>query len=213
MKRAIGNGWYHGVLLAVCLSVQPALAQQQTPPAAEEVATPAMLVADSVFITPERELVAEGNVEVFQGETRLRAKRITFDQETETLNIEGPIRIEDGSETVVLADAASLDSGLQNGLLLGARLVMDQQLQMAALQMNRVSGRYTQLFKTAVTSCHVCEDGRPPLWQIRARRVIHDQEEKQLYFEDAQFRILDVPVMYLPRFRLPDPTLERGQGF
>lgn len=117
MKRAIGNGWYHGVLLAVCLSVQPALAQQQTPPAAEEVATPAMLVADSVFITPERELVAEGNVEVFQGETRLRAKRITFDQETETLNIEGPIRIEDGSETVVLADAASLDSGLQNGLV------------------------------------------------------------------------------------------------
>jgi LPS-assembly protein len=214
MNRVTRKGWRWILLLAICLSTPPAWAQQgTTAPEAPAEAVPAMLVADSVFITPERELIAEGNVEVFHGEIRLRARSITFDQETETLRIEGPIRIDDGGPVVVLADAAELDTDLQNGLLSGARLVMDQQLQLAALQMNRVSGRYTQLFKTSVTSCHVCEDGRPPLWQIRARRVIHDQEEKQLYFEDAQLRILDVPVLYLPRFRLPDPTLERARGF
>lgn len=174
---------------------------------------PALLIADNVFITPDRTLVAEGNVEALQGDVRLQASRITFDRDTGKLSIEGPIRIDRGSSVTVLANSAELDEGLQNGLLLGARMVLDQQLQLASLQMTRVGGRYTQLYKTAVTSCHVCEDGSPPLWQIRARKVIHDQTERQLYFEEAQFLVLDVPVLYLPGFRLPDPTLDRARGF
>jgi len=174
---------------------------------------PAMLVADRVFVTPDRQLVAEGSVEAFQGETRLRAERITFDRKTGKLIIEGPIRIDQGDRFTVLADAAEMDRGLRDGLLRGARLVFDQQVQLAALQMVRVGGRYTQLYKTAVTSCHVCEDGRPPLWQIRARSVTHDQQERQLYFEGAQLRVLDVPVFYFPALRLPDPSLERATGF
>ncbi|MBK0326868.1 LPS-assembly protein LptD [Rhodobacteraceae bacterium F11138] len=200
--------------LVLSLAIWPAdPARSQDQPAAESTATPAMLVADSVFITPDRQLIAEGNVEALQDGVRMRAQRITYDRETGTLSIEGPIRIEQGEDITILANAAEMDAGLQNGLLSGARMVLDQQLQMAALQMSRVSGRYTQLYKTSVTACHVCEDGSPPLWQIRARRIIHDQEERQLYLEDAQFRVLDMPIMYLPRFRLPDPTLERGRGF
>lgn len=174
---------------------------------------PAMLVADRVFITPERTLVASGHVEAFQGDVRLKAQKITYDQSNGTLEIEGPIRIDQGGEIVILANAAEMDRDLRNGLLSSARMVFQQQLQLASLQMTRVSGRYTQLYKTAVTSCHVCEDGRPPLWQIRAERVTHDQLERQLYFENAQLRVLDVPVFYFPGIRLPDPTLERATGF
>ncbi|WP_323779443.1 LPS-assembly protein LptD [Leisingera sp.] len=198
------------VLPWLALSAPAPQAQTATPP---DPAQPAMLVADQVFITPDRILVAEGNVEAFQGNTRLRAEKITFDQTTGTLQIEGPIRIDQEGDITILADAAELDSDLRNGLLTGARMVFQQQLQLASLQMTRVSGRYTQLYKTAVTSCHVCEDGRPPLWQIRAERVTHDQQERQLYFEGAQLRVLDVPVFYFPALRLPDPSLERASGF
>lgn len=178
-----------------------------------EAQPPAMLVADRVFITPDRKLIAEGHVEAFQGQTRLSADRITFDRTSGRLEIEGPIRIDEGDTITILADAAELDRGLQNGLLRGARMVFDQQVQLAALQMVRVGGRYTQLYKTTVTSCHVCEDGRPPLWQIRARSVTHDQKEQQLYFKGAQLRVLDVPVFYFPALRLPDPSLDRATGF
>lgn len=200
-----------GLAVSLALWQPDPVHAQDGPPA--ETAMPAMLVADSVFITPERQLIAEGNVEALQGDVRIRATRITYDRDAGTMSIDGPIRIEQGGEITILADAAEMDSALQNGLLSGARMVLDQQLQMAALQMSRVSGRYTQLYKTSVTACHVCEDGSPPLWQIRAGRVIHDQQERQLYFEDAQFRVLDVPIAYLPRFRLPDPTLDRARGF
>ncbi len=181
--------------------------------AQDAAADPAVLVADNVRITRDRVLIAEGNVEAFQGDVRLRAQSITYDQKTGALIITGPITIEDGPDITILASQAELSRDLRDGLLTGARLVLNQQLQLASVEMNRVGGRYTQLYKTAVTSCKVCDDGRPPLWQIRAKRVVHDQQERQLYFDEAQFRIGNVPVLYLPRLRLPDPTLDRATGF
>lgn len=178
-----------------------------------EPADPALLVADDVYIRGDDTLVAEGNVEAVYEGRRLTARRITYDRAEDQLYFEGPITLFDGGYTTVIADSATLDRDLQNGILYGARVVMDDQLQMAARQMNRKDGRYTQLYKAAVTSCQVCTDGRPPIWQIRARRVIHDQQEQQLYLDDAQFRVLDTPIMYFPRLRLPDPTLERSTGF
>ena len=47
----------------------------------------------------------------------------------------------------------------------------------------------------------------------RDARVVHDAEERQIYFDNAQLRVLGVPVFYMPRMRLPDPTLERARGF
>ncbi|WP_415254449.1 LPS-assembly protein LptD [Sulfitobacter sp.] len=194
-------------ILALCLLLPlPATAQNLGE-------RPAVLVADDLLITRDRVLIARGNVEAFQGDTRIRAKSISYDEQTGALTIEGPIVLTDGTGSVILADAAQLDSGLQNGLLTGARMVMNQQVQLAAVQIDRVDGRYSQLYKTAVTSCKICEDGEVPLWQIRARRVIHDEVGQQLYFDDATFHIKNVPVFHLPRLRMPDPTLDRATGF
>lgn len=222
MMRAPRPAWslalplaWMAAALAGITPAAPAMAQETAAPPPQEVsdpAAPAMLVADRVYVTDDGKLVAEGNVEAFQGDIRLRAARLTYDRATGKLNIEGPIRIDQGG-AVVLAEAAELDQGLMNGLLTGARLVFDQHVQLAALQMSRFDGRYTQLYKTAITSCQVCGSKRPPLWQIRARKVIHDQEEKQIYLEGAQLRVGNVPIMYVPALRLPDPTLERATGF
>ncbi|MEL7164396.1 MAG: LPS assembly protein LptD [Pseudomonadota bacterium] len=194
-------------VLAMLILVWPIAAIAQDAP-------PAILVADEIVITADRELIASGNIEAFQGTTRMTAQRISYDPDTETLLITGPITIDDGNGAVILADQAQLSRDLQNGLLTGARLVLDDQLQLAAVQMNRVGGRYTQLYKTAVTSCRICEnDPRPPLWQIRAKRIVHDREAQQLYFDEAQLLWRNTPIFYLPRLRMPDPTLDRASGF
>jgi len=203
------------VLIALALWPLRAMAQQEAPQQQPSVQSdPALLVADQLYITRDRTLVASGNVEAFQNGIRLRASAIRYDQATGALRIEGPITLtDDAGGTVILASAAELDSGLRNGILRGARLVLNQQLQLAAVQIDRVDGRYNQLYKTAVTSCRICDDGRPPLWQIRAKRVIHDEVAQQLYFDEAQFRIGTIPVFWLPRLRLPGPTVQRATGF
>ena len=173
----------------------------------------ATLLADQVRFDGAR-LTAQGNVEVFYGDVRLTSGQIVYDRADGSLGITGPIRLIDADGTmVILADAAQLDSDLRNGILTSARLVIDQQLQLASTQINRVDGRYTRLSNTVTSACKVCAGNPVPLWEIRAGEVIHDAQTRQLYFTNAQFRLAGVPVMYLPHLRLPDPTLERATGF
>ncbi|RYG91853.1 LPS-assembly protein LptD [Loktanella sp. IMCC34160] len=189
-------------LLILALPLGAARAQTQPP---------ATMVADALTVDAADRLIASGNVEVFFDGTRLSASQVMYDPATDTLQIVGPILIETADGQVFIADRAEIDPRLENGLLLGARLILDRQLQIAANRIDRVDGRYTQMTRASASSCAVCgtED---PLWEIRARRVIHDQDEQQLYFEDAQFRVRGVPILWLPRMRLPDPTLERATG-
>lgn len=175
---------------------------------------PATLIADNIRFDGSSSVTARGAVEVFFEGTRLRAEAISYDGGTDSLRVQGPLTLvnADGS-SVFVADFAELSADLQNGVLQSARLVLDRQLQIAATEITHTDGRYTQLYQAVASSCEVCFDHPTPLWEIRARRVIHDAEEQQLYFDNAQFRVLGVPVFFLPRMRLPDPTLERANGF
>lgn len=191
-------------LIALLLAfVLPAWAQDQ-----------ATLVSDRLEITGDTRLIADGNVEVFFKGRRLKASRIVFDQATNRLEITGPIVLtEDSGETLILASQAELAADLSEGILSSARLVLNQQLQLAANRMMRVSGRYTALQTVTASSCKVCKGDPTPLWEIRARRVVHDEIERQIYFDRAQFRLAGIPVLYIPRLRMPDPTLKRATGF
>jgi LPS-assembly protein len=180
------------------------------PLAAQDRAT---LVANSVSIASDTQLIADGGVEVFFRGARLRAARIVYDQSTDRLLITGPIVLEDGGATLVFANQADLRADLTEGILTSARVVLNQQLQLAANEVQRIGGRYTQLGRTVASSCKICEGDPTPLWEIRASRVVHDQLERQLYFDNAQLRVGGIPIFYLPRLRMPDPTLDRANGF
>lgn len=171
----------------------------------------ATLVADAVTLNDQDQLIATGNVEVLYLGDRLSANRIIYDRRTDQLTIDGPIVIRTADGTVLTADRGTLDPRLENGMLQGARIVLDQQLQLAANQIDQREGRYAQLYKSAATSCQVCGD-KPPLWEIRAERVVHDTQDRLLYFTNATFHMRGVPVLWIPRMRLPDPTLDRATG-
>lgn len=190
------------LLSATILAPLPAVAQEK-----------ATLVADSVSIANDTTLVAEGHVEVLYQGTRLSATRVLYDQAADRLTIDGPIVLDNGEGQIVLADQAALSGDLANGVLTSARLVLDQQLQLASSELARVGNRYTALGRTVASSCQICADNPVPLWEVRASRVVHDTQERQIYFDNASLRIAGVPVAYLPRLRIADATLDRATGF
>ncbi len=197
-----------GLPLAVPAALIPTdLAAQQ---AEAEMTT---LVADLVRIEGENVLVAEGNVEVYSRGARLRASRLMYDRVQDRLWIEGPIELQNPDGTVLLADAAELDPDLTEGILTGARVILNEQMQIAGSEAVRRQDRYTDLKRVVASSCEVCEGGGPPLWEIRASRVIHDQAEHQIFFYNARFRIAGIPVFWLPNLRVPDGTIPRVRGF
>jgi LPS-assembly protein len=181
------------------------------PTQAQDTAT---LISDSLEITGDTRLIADGNVEVFFKGRRLRAERIVFDQKTDRLEITGPIVLIDATgDSVFLASQAEMQADLSEAILTSAQLVLNRQLQLAADRIMRVGGRYTSLDTVTASSCKVCKGDPTPLWEIRARRVLHDEVERQLYFDNAVFRFGGIPVFYIPRLRIPDPSLDRATGF
>lgn len=174
----------------------------------------ATLIADTLTIESGSVLIASGHVEVFFHGQYLEASRISYDRAGDRLTIEGPIRLDDGKGTVLIADQASLKADLTEGILTSARLVMDRQLQLAAAVVMRTGGgRYTALRQVVASSCTICQGNPTPLWEIRAKEVVHDEVTHQIYFSSAQLRFYGLPVLWLPHLRVPDPTLNRATGF
>ncbi len=181
------------------------------PAAAQDRAT---LIADSVTVLSGSVLVADGHVEVYFRGQRLTAGAIRYDRTADRLIITGPIRIDDGKGLVFMATQADLSADLTEGLLTSARLVLDRQLQLTASALLRSDGgNLTALRNVVASSCTICKGNPTPLWEIRAREVVHDAAAQQIYFRNASLRFYGVPVMYLPVLRLPDPTKRRATGF
>ena len=192
------------LLLALIFVMMPCFAWAQL----------ATLIADKISFGNGDLVIAEGNVEILYDGRRILASKIIYNQAEDDIVIEGPLTVYEIDSGAVLTGAeAELTQDFRTGVIRGARFLLDDRLQIAAAEMNRVDGRYNQLYKAVASSCNICGEGTAPLWRIRAERIAHDQEARQLYFDNAWFEVAGVPIMYFPRLRMPDPTLRRASGF
>jgi LPS-assembly protein len=158
---------------------------------------------------------AVGNVQMFYNGTSVEADKVIYDQKTKRLHAEGNIRMTDADGKITYADIMDLSDDYRDGFVDSLRVDTADQTRMAATRADRSSGNYTVFENGVYTACAPCRDDpkKPPLWQVKGARIIHDQTEKMLYFENAQLEFFGVPMAYLPYFSTPDPTVKRKTGF
>lgn len=173
-----------------------------------------MVSDDMVFDRQNNTIEAHGNVELFYDGLKLQAPSVVYDAQADRVSVAGPITLVDaGSGSTTFADFAELSGDMQDMLLIAVRHVMQDQLQVAADEMERTDARVTEWRSVVASYCQVCADRPTPLWEIRARSARHDQAERMMYFRHAQFRVAGVPLAYTPYLRMPDPTVDRANGF
>ena len=158
---------------------------------------------------------AVGNVQMFYNGTSVEADKVIYDQKTKRLHAEGNIRLTDAEGKVTYANIMDLSDDYRDGFVDSLRVDTEDQTRMAATRADRSAGNYTVFENGVYTACAPCKDDpkKPPLWQVKGARIIHDQTEKMLYFENAQLEFFGVPMAYLPYFSTPDPTVKRKTGF
>ena len=175
-----------------------------------------LLQADEITYDTEAGLVtAKGHVEISDDERTLLANEVTYNENTDTVTAMGNVSLQDATGNVAFADSVELTQDLREGALKGFAALIGQTGRLAASAGERHEGRFTIAHGAVFTPCMICqEEGeRMPLWEIRAARVVHDQLAKQIFFEDATFEFLGVPVFYLPYFSQADPTVKYKSGF
>ena len=79
----------------------------------------------------------------------------------------------------------------------------------------RTNDSTTVYEKGIFTPCKPCKEdpSKPPLWQIKAVKITHKQDEGTIYYEGGQLEFFGVPVAYVPYFWSPDPSTKRKSGF
>ncbi len=174
-----------------------------------------LLQADEIIYDAETgNVTARGNVEISEPGWILRADNVTYDPNRDIVGATGAVSLTQEDGSVAFADEVELAGTLREGALTGFAALIGENGRMAAQTAERSEGRYTEAQGVTFTSCKVCAESgdTTPVWQVTATRVVHDQIEKELVFDDATLEFFGVPIAYLPVFSQPDPTVSHKSG-
>ncbi len=70
----------------------------------------------------------------------------------------------------------------------------------------------TAVYKGVFTTCKKNKKNCPP-WKIYADKVTHKKNKKLIEYKNAWLAIYNKPILYIPYFFHPDPTVKRQSGF
>jgi LPS-assembly protein len=162
-----------------------------------------------------RRVSAVGNVQMYYSGSTLEADRVVYDEVTKRLRAEGNARLTDQDGNITYGEVMDLSDDYRDGFVDSLRIERPDRTTLAAARGSRTGGNFTVFESGVYTACLPCRDNpkRPPLWQVKSARIIHDKGEKMIYFEDARIEFFGQPLLYLPYFSTPDPTVVRKSGF
>ncbi len=175
-----------------------------------------LLSADEVTYDQELGIaVARGHVEISQGERILLADTVTYNQITRQVAAVGNISLLEPGGNVIFADYFDLTDDLRDGVAQNIRILLSDQSRFAAAGGARSRGNRTELRQAVYSPCALCNDDptRPPLWQVKAARVVHDQVAQEVTYTDASLEFFGIPIAYTPYFEHADPTASKKSGF
>jgi LPS-assembly protein len=175
-----------------------------------------MLVkADRINYDYSNSLVtAAGNVQLYYSGSTVEADKVSYDQKTKRLRAEGNVRLTEADGNIVTGEILDLNENFRDGFIDSLRLEAADKTRFAAPRVERAAGATTVFQSGTYTACEPCKDDptKPPVWQVKAGRIIHDEAEKMIYFENARLEVFGVPMFWAPFMSAPDPTVKRKSG-
>lgn len=207
---------------ALAVSASPsALAQQQAqtdpaqPQAAAQEEERVLLEADELIDDQGAgTITAQGDVQVRFGARTMRADQLIYNLRDGSIRAIGNVQVvlEDGSTTY--AEQLEADEELNVAVATELRARLGGEGTLAARAALRHGEGESELRNVIYTSCPICEGGdRPPTWSLRARRAIQDRQSRTISYQGAVLEIAGTPVLFIPYFAHPDPSVERASGF
>lgn len=204
---------------------------------------PLLIHADKISYTQDSDvLIAEGNIEISQflsqlnkkasffkkkfksdsfdknqndfPERYLKADKLTYNRKTKILTFTGNIIFIDENDNVIHASKLEFDDKFEDGFVEDIKILLaEDEGRLTAESAERKNGNENRFHRAIYSPCKICKDSPIPIWQLRAREVIHDQEEQKLKYKDVSMDIYGVPTLYTPYFFHPDPSVKRKSGF
>lgn len=208
--------------VAVCAlspSAPAAFAQsaQQSPVSADVSEDAKLLLAanELVYDRDAERVVANGAVQINYGGYQMVARQVVYDQKTGRVTAAGNIELVEPTGNRVYADSLDVTDNFSDGFLRALRVETTDNTRLVAESAERVGGTQMILHKGVYTACLPCAENpsRPPIWQVKAERVVQDGKKKTVRLEKARFELFGHSIATLPFIEVPDNTVKRKSGF
>ncbi|MDR3374439.1 MAG: LPS assembly protein LptD, partial [Ancalomicrobiaceae bacterium] len=196
----------------------PVDAVAQTPAQATVAPLPDRMLAEadqSIYDKDADTVTLVGQVQIYYKRHTLQADKVIYYPKTKRVVAEGSVRLTEPSGNLIKANKLDVTQGFEQGFFESLKVESIDRSEFDAATATRRDGNITVFEHGVYNACQSCENepAKPPFWQIRAAKIIHNQQEKMVYYEDANLELLGVPIAYVPYMQHPDPSVTRKTGF
>ena len=138
---------------------------------------------------------AIGNVEAVQAGRRVVADTVVYDELRDVVTAEGNVTLYEPTGEVISARSLEVTGDLKTGVIEDMRAVLADGARLSAERGERRDGTITTAKNATYTPCLPCADDptRAPLWQVRAAKVVHNQDQRIVEFSHSWLDISGVP--------------------
>ena len=174
----------------------------------DSVREPVRIQANEVSYDHKEEVyTAEGKVEIFQGDRKLSADRVTLSGKSNEVEATGNVILVQG-EDVLRSERMKINLDTSLGIIVrGTLFLKKQHFYLRGEEIERIGEETFRIRKGSLTTC----DGDWPAWRFTSREVVVTLEEYASIY-GAKFEIKNVPVLYSPYLIFPVKT-QRQSGF
>ncbi len=170
--------------------------------------------SDSLEVNEKKNLmIAKGNVVIRTQNETIKADQIIYDKNLDKAVATGKISIISNDGTIFDTSEITLTNEFKDilALTLFAQFKDNSKIKASKFIKTKeqnifINGKYTPC------DCDFKND-EEPIWQLNSSRIIHDINEKTIYFKNVILKIFDFPIFYFPFLSHPDPSVKRKSGF
>jgi LPS-assembly protein len=168
------------------------------------------IIAFSLFLFTLSDAFALG-VNLNEAKT-IKSDKIEYNVKSEEIKTSGNTEMTNASGQRVKLDSVTLSKNASNATANDIELWLGSHVYIRAETIDK-NDIETIAKHAEFTACDGCDD-YGNAWEIFARTVIHDSEEKMLYFHNASFWIYNdtFPFLWLPYYEMPDPSVKYKSG-
>lgn len=157
-------------------------------------------------------ITAIGDVNIVRDNLTVKADKVIYNQKDDIVTAVGNVVLLNEDGTVVFSDYVVLSDKMQEGEMDNIKIIMKDKSQVAATKVTKFANDDKEMENAVYSPCDVCT-GKDPLWQLKAKKIIHDAENKNVYYNHAFLEVKGLPVFYTPFLSHPDPSVKRRSGF
>ena len=175
------------------------------------------LSADTISKNEKNNTIkAEGNVSINNKQYKLKANEIIYFLKEKKVFAKGNVIIFEKNGNVIYAAEAELSNDLKNNIIKNLGVLLSDNSRLAASSAESIKDANKTIYSNVVfTKCKSCEEKSKEsiMWKLKAKKATHLKKSKIILYENVFLEAFNIPILFVPIFYHPDPSVKSKTGF